>query len=122
MLKSFKEFVDQKAVEKPWTAKKSDVMQSWNNLKPNLPLNMQPVSEHNKGSRFRYDGIRVTGTAQFINGIMSRIKDMMQYENEVHRLDIEYRQIPSKEGDMDNSPQFAFYCHLVKKDDSQPLI
>lgn len=116
---SFREFVDQQTAgeSKPWKAKKSDVLNFWRNLKPNMPISMSPVSELHKGTRFRQDGIRITGNPNFINSVLSRIQDIMSFENNGIRLDVEYRQIESTT-DTDQKPEFVFYVHLVHNDES----
>lgn len=109
----FKEFVEKKA----WKAKKADVIQFWTNLKPNMPIQMEPVPETHEGTRFRSDGLRITGSPQFINSVISRLKDIIQMESESVRLDVEYREIENQGGDATpNSKEYVFYAHLVKKD------
>lgn len=116
-MKSFREFVDTRMDgAKPWKAKKAEVLDFWKSLKPNLPLQMDPVSDGHEGTRFRQDGLRVTGSPQFINSVISRLKDMAEFESEFYRLDVEYRQIEDKTVDADQNPEFVFYVHLVKKD------
>lgn len=112
MFQKFREYVDQLA--KPWKAKKAEVLQFWRNLKPNLPIQMMPVPESHKGTRFRADGLRITGTPQFINSILSRIQDLIVMESDDYRLDVEYRQIESK---VSGNPQYVFYVHLIKDED-----
>lgn len=113
---------------KPWKARKADVIDHWKNLQPNMKIQMEPVSEDHKGTRFRSDGLRITGSPQFINSVLSRIKDMAGFEEEgmgQFRLDVEYRQIESKSGDPSAAPEYVFYCHLVKNEDkpkSRPKI
>ncbi|RDJ35142.1 MAG: hypothetical protein DWQ19_09920 [Crenarchaeota archaeon] len=109
---NFREFFEKKA----WKAKKADVIQFWQNIKPNLPIQMEPVSATHKGTRFRSDGIRITGSPQFINSVLSRIKDIIQLQSGDVRLDVEYREIENKEGDTTPSTQeYVFYVHLVDK-------
>lgn len=111
---SFREFVDK---TKTWKAKKADVLKFWQGLKPSLPLQMEPVPEHHRGTRFRNDGMRITGSPQFINSIMSRIKDLLQFEGGQYRLDVEYRQIEAPTASQMNS-DYVFYVHLIKKGES----
>ena len=101
---------------KPWKALKADVLDHWKNLQPNMQIQMEPVSEDHKGTRFRSDGFRITGSPQFINSVLSRIKDVANFEGEgdKYRLDVEYRQIESKSGDLVANPEYVFYCHLVE--------
>lgn len=110
----FREFMDQE--QKPWKAKKADVVQFWQQLKPNMPLAITPINPMHKGTRFREDGMRITGSPEFINSILSRIKDFIQYDtNPGTKLDVEYRQIETKGGDIHNKPVFVCYVHVVQK-------
>ena len=101
---------------KPWKAKKAEVLDFWRKLQPNLPIKMQPVSGDHKGTRFRSDGIRVTGSPEFINSVISRIKDMAEFEGPGVRLDVEYRQIEPSAIQNDQEKYFVFYAHLVKEE------
>lgn len=110
---NFREFVEKKA----WKAKKADVLQFWKNLRPNMPIQMEPVPETHEGTRFRSDGLRITGSPAFINSVLSRVKDIIQMESDTVRLDVEYREIENQEGDtVPSSKEYVFYAHLVKKD------
>lgn len=100
---------------KPWKAKRADVVEFWKRLKPSLPLQVEPIDPRHRGTRFHEDGLRITGSPEFINSILSRIKDFLQYEiNPGTKLDIEYRQIETKEGDLYNKPVFVAYVHVVQ--------
>jgi len=115
MPKSFNEFVDAKlGAPKLWKAKKGEIIQLWQSMKPNMPLMMEPVPESHKGTRFNHDGIRITGSPQFINSVMSRLKDLMQFEKDQIRLDVEYRQVEAKSEDP--RPGYAFYAHLIQEE------
>lgn len=112
----------QEQTDKPWKAKKSEVLQFWQNLKSDLPIHMRPVSEEHRGTRFRKDGIRITGTPTFINSIICRLKDLLPYEGQEHRLDVEYRQVENKTDEPTNDANFVFYAHLVKNDSQAPKV
>ena len=74
-----------------------------------------PVPKEHKGTRFDQDGIRVTGSPDFINGVVSRLKDMLQYyDNPSTKLDVEYRQIETKEGEPSIRPIYVFYIHVLE--------
>jgi hypothetical protein len=136
MMMDFKSFVEQQVApvsattvqsmqtgkpRKPWKAHKADVIDHWKNLTPNMPIKMEPVSEGHKGSKFRSDGIRVTGSPDFINSVMSRFKDLASYETAGNRLEVEYRQIETKQGE-NVAPEYVFYCHLVKTEEKPPKV
>jgi hypothetical protein len=101
---------------KPWKAKRADVIRFWQSLTPNQPIVVEPVSKYHKGTKFREDGLRITGTPQFINGVLSRIKDILQYETSPGmKLEIEYRAIENKQGDLIGKPIYVCYIHVIQK-------
>jgi len=102
---------------KPWKAKRADVIRFWKALRPGLPIVPTPVPKEHKGTRFDQDGIRVTGSPDFINGVVSRLKDMLQYYNNPNtKLDVEYRQVETKGGKPQARPIYVFYIHVVEAD------
>jgi hypothetical protein len=110
----FRDFIEQDG--KPWKANKEDILSLWNSLKPMLPVNPLPISKLHTGTRYDNDGIRITGSANFINSVLSRLKDLMALD---HRpgveLDVEYRQIETKLGTPQDRQVFVCYIHLVEK-------
>ncbi len=137
MMRSFKEFVEQKrfvnfitdivneyTINKPWSASKTEVLQIWKNLQPNLPIYIMPIEDSKnkiskKGrSTYANDGIRITGSWQFIASIMSRLKELINWENPDHRLRLVFKGAdPSKQP---NRQVFAFYVNLEKRGKSVP--
>ena len=79
---------------KPWKARRKDVLTFWNGLQTNLPLQPSPINKHHTGTRFREDGLRITGSSAFVNSVMSHLKDFLRFETDPRtKLDVEYRQI-----------------------------
>lgn len=110
---TFREFVETKKI-KPWIAKKKDVLQLWNSVRPDAPLNPNPVSKYHSGNRFDQDGIRITGSSQFINSVLGRLKPLLFYADHPHLdLDVKYRQVPKK--DVSDSASFACYINVIQK-------
>jgi hypothetical protein len=110
----FREFVERK----PWKAKRADVLQFWQSLRPNQPINITPVSKHHRGTKFRQDGLRITGSPDFINGVLSRLKDLLQYEhNPSTKIEIEYRQIENQSGELTSDQIYVCYIHVIEKKD-----
>lgn len=111
---TFKEFVENR--DKPWVAKKKDVLELWKSIPGDAPLNPTPVSKYHSGNRFDQDGIRITGTSQFINSVLGRIKPLLFYAEHPHlELDVKYRQILRK--DVSDKPSFACYINVMQKKD-----
>ncbi len=67
-------------------------MQFWQSLQPNMPLAMQPIPYEHAGSTYQQDGIRVTGSKEFIASTIARLKEFMQYENPKTKLMVVYRE------------------------------
>ncbi len=113
---NFKEFVEQRE-DKPWHARRKEILGFWGAMQPNAPIRISaiPASRPEK-SRYRYDGIRLSGSTEFINSVLSRIKDLIQYDQSKQlKLDVEYRQIQTPEGERISQPSYVFYLHLVEK-------
>jgi hypothetical protein len=101
--------------EKSWKAKRDDILELWRNVRPYLPIEAEVVPARHKGTRYRYDGVRITGRPKFINSILSRLKDFLRHEGQPGvRLDIEYEQIETKEGSILEGPRFVCYIHLME--------
>ena len=77
--------------------KKGDFLQHWNLIEPNQKLNIRPIAYKHKGSTFDEDGIRILGTPEFIDAVLSRIKDLIDYENGSTRLSISHSEATDKE-------------------------
>lgn len=111
----FDDLIEQ-SQHRPWKAKRADVIRFWSSLRPNQPIQPAPVSKFHKGTKFREDGLRITGSPDFINGVLSRIKDLLQYDtNPATKLEVEYRQIEDKAGDPYNKPIYVCYLHVVQQ-------
>jgi hypothetical protein len=108
----FREYIERK----PWKAKRAEVLRFWQSLRPNLPIRPTPVNSQHKGTKFREDGLRVTGSPDFINGVLSRLKDLLQYDtNPGTKLEVEYRAIENKEGQLQGEPMYVCYVHVIQK-------
>lgn len=104
-----------------WKGHSQDILDTWQKLKPNLPLTPQPIPIGHKGTRYDDDGIRITGTGKFINSVLSRLKDFLIYRNFPGiQLDVEYRQVSNKNEMTAGSqyftePKYVCYIHLVQQ-------
>ena len=110
---NFRHFLEQKD-PKPWVAKKKDVIDLWKKVRPDAPLNPAPVPARHRGNRFDQDGIRITGSSQWINSVLGRLKPLLSFD-EFPSLDIDvkYRQIQRR--DITDRPSFACYINVVEK-------
>lgn len=110
---NFRQFLEQKS-QKPWVAKKKDVIDLWQKVRADAPLNPTPVPFHHKGNRFDQDGIRITGGSQWINSVLGRLKPLLVYDNYPSLdIDVKYRQVQRR--DLTDKPSFACYINIVQK-------
>jgi hypothetical protein len=70
--------------------KKAEALKHWDRLPENLPImpHFTPLPYKAKGSTYGACGIRIDGTPEFIDAVMSRLKDLMEAENETTRLSL----------------------------------
>lgn len=110
---TFRQFLEQKQL-KPWIAKKQDILSLWNSARADAPIQIQPVPNNHVGNRFDQDGIRITGSSQFINSVLGRLKPLLFYSDHPSlNLDVKYRQILKR--NLSDRNSFACYINVVQK-------
>lgn len=70
--------------------RKAEALTLWQDLPENQnPLpHMQPIPYKSSGSRYGACGIRIDGTPEFIDAVLSRLKDLLDGENQLTRLEL----------------------------------
>jgi hypothetical protein len=100
--------------QEAWKAKKTDVLRFWHMLRE-LPIFPNPIPVTHKGSSYNQDTIRITGNSDFINSILSKMKDFLRYQNNpTIELNVDYRQILDKY-DRPVPAKYACYIKLKEK-------
>lgn len=79
---------------KPWKASKEEILQFWKSLPANQSIAIKPIEYEHEGSTIQEDGIRITGSKEFIASVLSRLKDFLPFENPNTKLMLAYRQSP----------------------------
>lgn len=97
--------------KRAWKASKDEIMTFWKSLAIDLPLQVHPIPYDHKGTTIQEDGIRITGTKEFIASVLSRLKDLINYENDQNKLIISYRQSP-KSLIAGNKESYMFYLQV----------
>jgi hypothetical protein len=111
---TFRQFLEQTKVDKPWVAKKEDVLKLWNSTRPDNPISFRPIPPFHKGNRFDQDGIRITGSSQFINSVLGKLKQFLLYSDHPSLdLDVKYRQVQKR--NLSDRSSFACYINVVSK-------
>ena len=94
-----------------WTkkeTKKMEILRRWRSLSPAAAIAMTPKPADNKDNSLSEDTIRLSGSQNFIESILARLKDLLNFENNQVQLDITYQKSP-KSTPMKKS-SFVFYC------------
>ena len=103
--------------KKKWSASKNDIIAFWRNLRSNSPIQIKPIQYQHKGSTYGEDGIRITGSPQFITSVISKLKDFLGYEGPNTKLAISYRETesPSKSAAGQSKTSFVFYIAVKER-------
>lgn len=99
---------------KPWKAGKTDIVKFWQGVQSNSPLALRPIAYDHKGTTIQEDGLRITGSKEFIASVLSRLKDFLMYENPDTKLMVSYRQSP-KSFVPGNRNSFSFYLQVKSR-------
>jgi hypothetical protein len=111
---------------KVWSGKKADILDMWRNLRPDLPIILTPLSEKifkSKSKRktsYGEDGIRISGSAQFIISVLSRLKEIIGYENPQTRLRLVFKGVESKRDARPDRQSYVFYINLERRSLRKP--
>lgn len=77
---------------------KDEFINVWQNLQPIKQIKPQFVEYKHSGSTIDEDGIRITGNLEFIESVVSRLQDLLKFENnEATRLQISCSELTDKE-------------------------
>lgn len=68
--------------------KKRDTLALWRSLDGARPIRPRPIPYDHKGSTFARDGIRITGSRDFVESVLARLKELLRYEGPTTRLQV----------------------------------
>lgn len=93
---------------------KAQVIEHWHKVKRNQPIAISPVPYKHTGSTYAEDGIRLTGSKQFIDSILSRLTDLLEHENDDTRLQLVYKQSVDKDTGVE-LPSYNCYIQVHER-------
>ncbi len=76
---------------------KKQFLKHWTSLRRNQKRQPRPVRYGHEGSTYAEDGIRITGSRTFVDGVLSRLKDLLQYECDETRVQVVYDRSSDRE-------------------------
>jgi hypothetical protein len=105
------------AKTKKWKATKDQIISYWRGLKEDVPILIKPIPYEHKGSTYSEDGIRITGSSQFISSVLPRLKELLAYETPSTKLSLVYRETesPSQMALGVSKTSYVFYLQVKKR-------
>lgn len=100
--------------KKTWSGKKKEILDFWQAL-PEMPLLITPIPSQHKGSTFSEDGIRITGSPNYIYSVLSRLKDFLPLESDATKLQLLFKESDRINPNRPNRKSYAFYIQVKQR-------
>jgi hypothetical protein len=71
---------------------KAEIKTHWHSIDENQPVKPFAVPYRHTGSTYGLDGIRLNGSKEFIDSVLSNLKGLLNFENGETRLQLVYKQ------------------------------
>lgn len=101
--------------------KKKEILAHWRRLAPNQPINPAAVPYKREGTTYGQDGIRITGSPQFIDAMLSRLKDLLEFESLTTRLQVTYQESKDRVT-RENIGSYNCYVQVHERGDEAKLV
>lgn len=103
---------------KPISLKKQEILDRWDAADPDAPPPLVPIDSDHKGSTYAEDSFRITGSQEWIDWVLGRLKPLLEFDSNGNRLIPMYMQISKRSmidgklvtGELTGSYAFYFKC------------
>jgi hypothetical protein len=103
---------------KPISLKKQEIIDRWENADPDIRPPLVPIDSDHKGSTYAEDSFRVTGSQEWIDWVLARLKPLLEFDSNGNRLSPMYMQTSKRSmvdgklvtGELTGSYAFYFKC------------
>ena len=89
--------------------KKSEFIEYWQGVEEGQELRPAAVAYKHEGSTYAEDGIRITGSKEWIEQVLSHLKALLEFEGLVTRLQVNYQEAKDKETGL---PLGSYCCYV----------
>jgi hypothetical protein len=103
--------------KKSWSGRKQEIIDFWKSI-PQMPLLVDPIPSSHKGSTFGEDGIRITGSPNYIYSVLTRLKDFLPLESEGTKLQLLFKESDRINPNRPNKKSYAFYIQVKQRGSS----
>ena len=100
----------------PKKLRKAGQLQAWRNMPAGLPIlpHFQPIPYKAQGSSYGACGVRIDGSPEFIDAVLSRLKDLIDAENHVTRLELSRSVVKARPGRALNKAAAGAECCYIR--------
>src|SRR3954467_5710528 len=95
--------------------KKTEILTPWKTLPRPKELAPRPGPHRPPGSPYDQDGIRIPGSRAFLDAVLSRLTDLLAFENGRTRLNVSYQPATNKQNGAPLGP-WACYVQVRRRD------
>jgi len=105
------------AQKKKWKATKDQIISYWHSLRDDSPIAIKPIPYEHTGSTYGEDGVRLTGSPEFIASMLPRLRELLAYETPSTKLALVYRETesPSKIALGTSKTSYVFYLQVKER-------
>lgn len=95
---------------------KAEVLSNWKALPSDLPMldKMVAIPYKSSGSKYGTCGIRIDGTPEFIDAVLSHLKELIGGENDETRLQLSRNKVAPMEGHNFNNAEIGAECCYIR--------
>lgn len=112
-MQSFSTFLETKSKDR------QTLLQKWTVLEPR-PIPLQPKPFAHYGTSIDEDTIRITGSKEFVESILARLKELLMFENKDVKLDIDFRPTRYQHAGSDK-PNYEFTFSSTYRDPAKKI-
>ncbi len=86
--------------------KKAEALKKWKQLEDdqNYMEHLVPIPYQQRGSKYGACGLRIEGNSEFVDAVLSQLKDLITAENDVTRLGLSRKTVTPREDKEQDNP------------------
>ena len=102
--------------------KKGDALAHWRDLPEGAPLKPRAIPYKHEGSTYGHDGVRIEGSREFIDSVLSRLKPLLACENTRTRIGLNYQRVEAREGKRHSGGDWVCYVKIHERGDEAKAV